>query len=96
MSPITRSGITLAAIAAVCTALVATTWRLTVGRIAANEQAYLEASLSPALAGVSYDSGLLESPLVIPEPHELPASGPALVYRVFDAAAAPVRQAVTH
>ncbi|NIM27585.1 MAG: electron transport complex subunit RsxG, partial [Gammaproteobacteria bacterium] len=44
-----KGGLTLAAIAAVCTTLVAATYRLTTERIAANEQAWLERSLLPAL-----------------------------------------------
>ena len=83
MNRVLRSGFTLAAIAAVCTTFVALTWQATVARIAANEQAYLEQSLAPAVAGIDYDSGLLESKLVIPAPHALPGSGDAFVYRVF-------------
>jgi len=46
-----KGGVTLAVIAAVCTALVALTYLLTDERIAANEQAWLERSLQPALSG---------------------------------------------
>ncbi len=78
-----KSGITLATIAAVCTALVAFTYQLTDERIAANEQAWLEQSLKPALAGLFFDSGVSESRITIPAPHELPGSGDAIVYRVY-------------
>lgn len=84
-----RSGITLAVIAAICTALVALTYRLTAERIVANEQAWLERSLQPALSGLFYDSGVTESKIVIPPPHDLPGSEAAIIYRVY-AEAAPV------
>lgn len=80
---VARSGLTLAAIAAICTTLVAFTWQLTDERIAANEQAWLEQSLQPALSGLFFDSGVTESKLTIPAPHGLPGSGDAIVYRVF-------------
>jgi electron transport complex protein RnfG len=80
-----KSGATLAAIAAICTALVAATYQFTVDRIADNDKALLEQSLEPVLAGISYDSGVSESRLVIAPPHDLPGSEAALVYRVFDA-----------
>lgn len=82
-SSILRSGITLAAIAAVCTALVAFTYQLTDERIAANEQAWLEQSLQPALSGLFFDSGVSESMLTVPAPHELPGSEDAIIYRVY-------------
>ena len=44
-----KSGATLALIAAICTALVAATYQLTVDRIADNDKALLEQSLQPAL-----------------------------------------------
>lgn len=78
-----RTGITLAMIAAVCTALVAATYQSTRDRIAANEKALLEQSLQPALAGLFYDSGVTESRLVIDPPHDLPGRDPAIIYRVF-------------
>lgn len=78
-----RSGVTLAAIAAVCTTLVAFTHRLTDERIAANDQAWLEQSLQPALSGLFFDSGVSESVLTIPAPHELPGSEDAIIYRVY-------------
>jgi electron transport complex protein RnfG len=80
---IVKTGITLAMIAAVCTALVAATYQATRDRIAANDKALLEQSLQPALSGVFYDSGVSESRLVIPPPHELPGSDAAIVYRVY-------------
>jgi electron transport complex protein RnfG len=78
-----RGGITLAAMAAVCTTLVAFTYQLTDERIAANEQAWLEQSLQPALAGLFFDSGVSESKITIPAPHDLPGSEDAIIYRVY-------------
>lgn len=83
MKSIVRSGLTLAAIAAVCTSIVVVTWQFTRKQIVANERAWLEQSLVPALGDVEFDSGLLESRFEIPEPHDLPATGPATVYRVY-------------
>jgi electron transport complex protein RnfG len=82
-SSVLKGGITLAAIAAVCTSLVAFTWGTTRERIAANEQAWLEQSLQPALSGLFFDSGVTESKLVVPAPHGLPGSEDALIYRVY-------------
>jgi len=81
--PVIKTGLTLALIAAVCTALVAGTYQLTVDRIVANKKALLEQSLQPALAGLSYDSGVSESRLVLQPPHELPGNDAAVIYRVF-------------
>lgn len=81
--PIWKSGVTLAVIAAVCTALVALTWQLTAERIEDNKKAWLERSLQPALAGVFFDSPVTESMLIIPQPHELPGNEDAIVYRVY-------------
>ena len=78
-----RSGLTLAAIAAICTSLVAFTFELTDKRISANEQGWLEESLRPALAGVSFDSGISDSKLTVSPPHALPGSGDAIIYRVY-------------
>jgi H+/Na+-translocating ferredoxin:NAD+ oxidoreductase subunit G len=83
VNSVIRSGLTLAAIGAVCAALVSTTYMLTRDRIAANEQAWLEKSLEPALAGVFFDGGVSESMLVIPAPHELPGTDDVIVYRVY-------------
>lgn len=80
---VTKSGITLALIAAICTALVATTYHFTADRIAANDKALLEQSLHPALSDIFYDSAVSESLLVLSPPHELPGSEPALIYRVY-------------
>lgn len=77
------NSLTLAAIAAVCTAMVAVTYQLTRDRIEDNRTAWLERSLQPALAGLFFDSGVTESMLVIPAPHELPGNEPAIVYRVY-------------
>jgi len=82
-SPVLRSGITLAVIAAVCTSLVAMTYQVTHERIADNEQAWLELSLQPALAGLFFDSGVSESKVTIPAPHDLPGSSDAVIYRVY-------------
>jgi len=79
--PIWSAGLILAVIAAVCTSLVALTYSMTKARIVANEQAWLEQSLQPALAGVAYDNNLIEATLTIPLPHELPGNDPVLVYR---------------
>jgi electron transport complex protein RnfG len=78
-----KSGVTLAAIAAICTSLVATTYHFTADRIAANDKALLEQSLHPALSDIFYDSGVSESLLVLPPPHDLPGSEEALIYRVY-------------
>jgi electron transport complex protein RnfG len=78
-----KGGITLALIASICTAMVALTYQLTEARIAANEQAWLERSLQPALSGLFYDSGVTESQLIVPPPHELPGSEAAIIYRVY-------------
>lgn len=82
-SSIIRNGITLAAMAAVCTTLVAFTYQLTDERIAANDQAWLERSLQPALSGLFFDSDIIDSKLTIPAPHELPGADDAVIYRVY-------------
>ncbi len=84
MTTAARNGLTLAAIAALCTLLVATTYQLTKARIAANEQAWLEKSLEPVLSGVSFEGSITMSTLVIEAPHELPGRDDAIVYRVYD------------
>jgi Na+-translocating ferredoxin:NAD+ oxidoreductase subunit G len=83
LAPEVKSGLTLALIAGICTALVAATWQLTAGRIAANQQAWLEQSLAPALSGLFYDTGVTESVMTIPAPHDLPGNQDAIVYRVY-------------
>jgi electron transport complex protein RnfG len=87
MSRVTKSGVTLAAIAAICATLVATTYRLTVDRIAANELAWLERSLQPALGDVQYDGSITASRLELEPPHELPGDDVAIVYRAFSGGA---------
>ena len=77
------NGLTLAAIAAVCTTFVALTFQLTDERIDANRQAWLEQSLQPVLAGVSFDSGISDSKLTVPSPSGLPGDGDAIIYRVY-------------
>jgi len=86
---VAKGGITLAVIAAICTALVALTFALTRDRIVANEKAWLERNLLPALSGLSFDSGITESKLTVPAPHDLPGTDDAIIYRVY-AADAPV------
>lgn len=81
--PLWKSGVTLAVIAAICTALVAVTWQLTAQRIEDNKTAWLERSLEPALAGLFFDSPVTESMLTIPQPHALPGSDAAIVYRIY-------------
>jgi electron transport complex protein RnfG len=77
------SGLILATLAAICTALVAVTHRVTAIQITANEEEYLEQSLIPVLGGLSYTNNLSDSALVIDPPHELPGAGPATVYRAY-------------
>ena len=83
MNTVIKSGLTLATIGAICAALVSATYLQTRDRIAANEKAWLEQSLEPALAGLFFDGGISESILVIPAPHELPGPDDVLVYRVY-------------
>jgi electron transport complex protein RnfG len=83
--PVWKSGVTLAVIAAVCTAMVALTWQLTAERIEKNKTEWLERSLQPALAGLFFDSGVTESMLVLQQPHELPGKDAAIIYRVYAA-----------
>jgi electron transport complex protein RnfG len=73
----------LATLAAICTALVAFTHRVTAPKIAANEQAYLEERLKPVLEGIEYEGTLSESTLVVAPPHALPGTDPVSIYRVF-------------
>jgi len=87
MARVARGGVTLAAIAAICTTLVAATYRLTTERIATNEQAWLEQSLLPALGNVDYDGSITESRLVLEPPHELPGSDTAIIYRAYSGGA---------
>lgn len=82
--PVWSSGLTLAVLAAVCTALVAITYHLTAPRIAENEKAHLAQNLEPTLADVFYDNELSESTLILAPPHGLPGSEQAVIYRLFD------------
>jgi electron transport complex protein RnfG len=78
-----KGGFTLATIGAVCAALVATTYLMTRDRIAANEKAWLEKSLKPALAGLFFEGSVSESMLVIRAPHDLPGPDDVIIYRLF-------------
>lgn len=78
-----KSSLTLALIAAVCTALVAVTYAVTQERIAANEKAFVESSLRPALSGVVFDSDISGSRVILESPHGLPGREDAVIYRVF-------------
>lgn len=82
-----KGGLTLAAIAAVCATLVAATHRLTTERIAANEQAWLEQSLLPALGSIDYDGSITAAMLVMEPPHDLPGNDPAIIYRAYSGGA---------
>lgn len=75
-----RAGLSLAVVAAVCAAIVALTWSLTAGRIAANRQAMLEQQFRPVLEGVAYTRIGIDDPLTLPPPHALPGDEPARVY----------------
>ena len=80
---VTRSGATLTAMAALCTALVAFTHEMTDERIAENERAWLEQSLQPALGGIEFDNNLTDSRVTLGAPHGLPGTDDAVVYRAF-------------
>lgn len=80
---IVKNGLTLATIAAICTGLVATTYHLTKDRIAANEQAWLERSLAPALEGLTYEGSISQSKILLKAPHGLPGREDAVIYRVY-------------
>lgn len=80
---VVKTALTLAAIAAICTSLVAATYHVTHERIAANEKALLEQSLAPALSGLFFDSGVTESRIVLDPPHDLPGNDAAVIYRVY-------------
>ena len=80
---IAQNGLILAAIAAICTTLVALTFNLTKGQIAANERAYLQRSLAPVLAGISFDNDAQASAIIIPAPHVLPGTENAVIYPLF-------------
>jgi len=80
------SGLILATLAAICTALVAVTHHVTAIRILANELEYLEQSLIPVLGGIAYTNDLPGSVLIIEPPHDLPGAGPVTVYRAYSGA----------
>lgn len=83
MSRVLQTGLTLAVIAAICTAAVTATYLWTKGRIEANRLAFLESRLAPALGDVRFDSGLTDDVFTLPAPHELPGTVPAQIYRVY-------------
>lgn len=88
MTPsVTKRGITLAVIAAICTTLVAATYQVTASRIAANQLAWLEKSLEPALGGVDYDGSIAAARLVLDPPHSLPGNDAAIIYRAYSGGA---------
>ena len=80
---IVQSGLILAVVAAICTTLVALTFNLTSGRIAANERAFLQQSLAPVLAGIAFDNDLSTSAYVLQAPHVLPGNEDAVIYPLF-------------
>lgn len=80
---VSRGGLTLGIVAALCTAIVGLTWRLTAERIEGNRQAWLEQSLLPVLDGLSWDNNVIASRVTIATPHGLPGGGDARVYRAF-------------
>ncbi len=84
MNRIAGTALTLGAVAAVCAAIVAGTYRLTATRIEANRIAWIEASLLPALGDVTWDSGLMDSMLTLDPPHGLPGDEATQVYRVYE------------
>lgn len=81
---IVQNGLILAAVAAICTTLVALTFNVTKARIAANERAYLEQSLAPVLAGVSFDNDIAASAFTLPPPHVLPGNEEATIYPLLE------------
>ena len=81
MNRIGKSGLTLAGIAVVCTAIVALTYELTAERIAENRQAHAEALLASALGDISYDGSLTDRQVTLTPPHGLPGDDAADIYR---------------
>lgn len=79
-----QNGLILGAVAAICTTLVAATFNVTKARIAANEQAYLEQSLAPVLAGIRFDNDVIASAFDLPPPHVLPGNQPAVIYPLLE------------
>lgn len=86
-SGVAKRGFTLAMIAAICATLVAATHHVTAARIAANQQAWLEKSLTPALGGVAYDGSITAAKLVLEPPHGLPGDDAAIIYRAYSGGA---------
>ncbi|MEM6511869.1 MAG: RnfABCDGE type electron transport complex subunit G [Pseudomonadota bacterium] len=78
-----KNGLTLSVAGAFCAGLIISTYWLTEPRIRENQQALLEQRLTPALAGLMYDSGVTESAVVLEPPHDLPGEDAAVVYRVY-------------
>ena len=87
IAPAWQSLLTLTVCAAVCAALVAGTYHWTAARIVANRDAHLAASLAPVLHGLSYDNDLLRSEQTLEQPHELPGTAPAIIYRALQGGA---------
>ena len=81
MSPVRRTTLTLAGIAAVCATLVAGTFTLTAPRIERNQRAFLEAQLASVIGPGRHDGGLLERVSYIAD--GLPGTEPAAMYRVI-------------
>lgn len=81
---ILQSGFILAAVAAICTTLVALTFHITKSRIAANELAFLEQSLAPVLSGVSFDNDIAAMAITVQAPHVLPGTDDAVIYPLLD------------
>jgi len=77
------TGLTLAAIAAVCVTAVAATYRLTATRIEENRIAFLESRLAPALGAADYDTPPAGDAVTLMPPHGLPGNEPATIYRVY-------------
>lgn len=82
---IVQSGLILAAVAAICTTLVAVTFNVTKARIAANELAYLEQSLAPVLADIAFDNDIAAMAINVPAPHVLPGNEDAVIYPLLEA-----------
>jgi electron transport complex protein RnfG len=82
-SSIASSALTLGALAAICTGLVALTHEITGERIEQNRQRYLEESLAPVLEGIDHDGRLTESTITIPASGMLPGNEDHTVYRIY-------------
>lgn len=81
---VVQSGLILAAVAAICTTLVALTFNVTKARIAANEQAFLELSLAPVLGGRSFDNDINAAAITLTAPHVLPGNEDAVIYPLLE------------